>query len=196
MFWLHFQVQAWLDWRLKNKPSKPSILTQVNKPPQAFTHLLSMSSGSGGQNNPIVRNSAGLSSSTAAAIQSPTSTIFGGAAGAIISSNQSTPASTPTKIIAGSPIIRTNSPRVSHVQVTAAHTVVTGSPAGKVQIQAGQQQQSIVLPVRTTPLTQQVTPVVSYQSSSTTPALPTHPAGANIQTVKIGAQAGQVWSFT
>jgi len=34
------QVAAWLEWRLKNKPSKPPILTQITRPPAAFSHLL------------------------------------------------------------------------------------------------------------------------------------------------------------
>lgn len=69
----------------------------------------------------------------------------------------------------------------------------------KVHIQAGQHQQSIVLPVRTTPLTTQgnVTATVtsvSYPLTNqqlTTPSLPNHPAGA-IQTVKIGGGQAQV----
>ena len=35
-----FQVAAWLAWRQKNKPSKPSILNPISRPPQAFANLL------------------------------------------------------------------------------------------------------------------------------------------------------------
>ena len=71
----------------------------------------------------------------------------------------------------------------------------------KVHIQAGQQQQSIVLPVRTTPLTTHavvthaVTSVsfpVTSQMLTTTAALPSHPIAGTIQTVKIGGGQAQV----
>ena len=73
----------------------------------------------------------------------------------------------------------------------------------KVHIQAGQQQQSIVLPVRTTPLTTQTGNVTAAVTSVsfpvanqqlTTPALPNHPATGAIQTVKIGGGQAQVMS--
>ena len=74
----------------------------------------------------------------------------------------------------------------------------------KVHLQAGQpaqpQQQSIVLPVRTTPLTTQgnvaVTTSVSYpattQHLTTVGSLPTHHPSGTIQTVKIGGGQAQV----
>merc|ERR1712216_191567 len=34
------EVAAWLAWRQKNKPSKPSILNPISRPPQAFANLL------------------------------------------------------------------------------------------------------------------------------------------------------------
>ena len=71
----------------------------------------------------------------------------------------------------------------------------------KVHIQAGQQQQSIVLPIRTTPMTTQgsVTAAVTSVSfpvtnQQLTTALPNHPTGA-IQTVKIGGGQAQVPNF-
>lgn len=33
------EVAAWLEWRRKNKPAKPTHLAQVNRPPQPFTQV-------------------------------------------------------------------------------------------------------------------------------------------------------------
>ena len=48
-FGIFLQVAAWLEWRQKNKPSKPSILNPISRPPQAFANLLlnTNSTGSG-----------------------------------------------------------------------------------------------------------------------------------------------------
>lgn len=123
-----------------------------------------------------------------------------------IRATQSAP-NTPAKLTA---VIRAQQPASSIVATSIAATSIPRSPViqhhpsqpQKVHIQAGQhhQQQSIVLPARTTPLTTQgnvsaAVTSVSFPVTSqhlTTPALPTHPAAAGtIQTVKIGGGQAQ-----
>ena len=97
-------------------------------------------------------------------------------------------------------VIRAQQPQhavVSGAVPTAAAAAVSAAARPviqqqKVHIQAGQPQQSIVLPVRTTPLTSTSAPVSSISVPVTSIAhLPTHPTGA-IQTVKIGGGQAQV----
>ncbi|XP_059081922.1 vacuolar protein sorting-associated protein 72 homolog [Tigriopus californicus] len=38
------EVKAWLDWRQKHRPTKPTLLTQVSRTPSAFSHLLNPAS--------------------------------------------------------------------------------------------------------------------------------------------------------
>ena len=99
-------------------------------------------------------------------------------------------------------VIRAQQPQhavVSGAVPTAAAAAVSAAARPviqqqKVHIQAGQPQQSIVLPVRTTPLTSTSAPVSSISVPVTSIAhLPTHPTGA-IQTVKIGGGQAQVWT--
>jgi hypothetical protein len=105
-----------------------------------------------------------------------------------------TPAKLPTVIRAQ------QSPRTSIIQhqvTSSMSAVATGN--NKVHLQAGQQQQSIVLPVRTTPLTTQsaVVTSVAFPISSGGQLLTSsgfhasHPSGT-IQTVKIGGAQAQV----
>ena len=95
---------------------------------------------------------------------------------------------------APSPIVATSI--ASPAAVARTPPIIHQQP--KVHIQAGQQQQSIVLPIRTTPMTTQgsVTAAVTSVSfpvtnQQLTTALPNHPTGA-IQTVKIGGGQAQV----
>ena len=161
------EVAAWLEWRQKNKPNKSSLLNPISRPaPQAFANLLLNSA------QPV----------------------------------RQVPASAPASVTSSpvgklTAVIRAQQPHavVSAAVPTAAAAVAAASAAArpviqqqKVHIQAGQPQQSIVLPVRTTPLTSTSAPVSSISVPVTSIAhLPTHPAGA-IQTVKIGGGQAQV----
>ena len=91
-------------------------------------------------------------------------------------------------------VIRAQQPAVAAGMPTGASPARPVIQQQKVHIQAGQPQQSIVLPVRTTPLTTSSAPVSSISVPVTSIAhatLPTHPTGA-IQTVKIGGGQAQV----
>ena len=144
------EVSAWLDWRKKNKPSKPTHLTQVNRTPAAFTRS----------------NSTSLPSQ----VTLPTH-----------------PTPPTTGQLQGLPGLAAAIRQGSAISSAA-------SP--------GVQQQSVVLPVRTTPLGS----TISHNSAATpafpsgvvsnnvgvTAALPTQPS-PTVQTVKIsGASASHV----
>ena len=160
-----FQVQAWLEWRQKNKPAKSTVLNHVSRPPQSFANFLNVSH----QPQQFIRTT------------------------------HSAPG-TPTKLTGLTAVIRAQAPSTvaSRVPIIQQHL-----QQPKVHIQAGQpaqpQQQSIVLPVRTTPLTTQGGASVAVTSASagqltqqlTAANLPTHPSGT-IQTVKIGGAQAQV----
>ena len=122
-----------------------------------------------------------------------------------IRTSQSAPG-TPTKLTGLTAVIRAQAPTstaaASRVPIIQQQLQ---QQQPKVHLQAGQpaqpQQQSIVLPVRTTPLTTQgaganvaVTTATSYPATTqqlTTATLPSHPSGT-IQTVKIGGGQAQV----
>ena len=119
-----------------------------------------------------------------------------------IRTSQSAPG-TPTKLTGLTAVIRAQAPTTAAAsRVPIIQQQLQQQP--KVHLQAGQpaqpQQQSIVLPVRTTPLTTQgganvaVTTAASYPATTqqlTTATLPSHPSGT-IQTVKIGGGQAQV----
>ena len=123
-----------------------------------------------------------------------------------IRTSQSAPG-TPTKLTGLTAVIRAQAPTTaaaSRVPIIQQQ-LQQQQQQPKVHLQAGQpaqpQQQSIVLPVRTTPLTTQgaganvaVTTATSYPATTqqlTTATLPSHPSGT-IQTVKIGGGQAQV----
>ncbi len=128
----------------------------------------------------------GRHSSSAPARSAVTSVSF-----PVISQHLTTWPTIMSAVVSASPALVQRSPATAVIQ----HHHAT-SP--KVHIQAGQQQQ-VVLPVRTTPLTTQGNVTAAVTSVSfpvtsqhlTTPTLPNHPAGT-IQTVKIGGGQAQV----
>ena len=172
-FCFNFQVASWLEWRQKNKPTKPTLLNSASRPPQSFANLLALNATQPQQ---------------------------------YIRASQSAPG-TPTKLTGLTTVIRAQAPAsvTSRLPIIQQHLQQQQQP--RVHIQAGQpaqpQQQSIVLPVRTTPLTTQggagtlavSTALAGHAQSShqiiTTAALPTHTSGT-IQTVKIGTGQAQV----
>ena len=167
-----FQVASWLEWRQKNKPTKPTLINSASRPPQSFANLLALNATQPQQ---------------------------------YIRASQSAPG-TPTKLTGLTTVIRAQAPAsvTSRLPIIQQHLA---QQQPRVHIQAGQpaqpQQQSIVLPVRTTPLTTQggaatlavSTALAGHSQSShqiiTTAALPTHTSGT-IQTVKIGTGQAQV----
>lgn len=175
-------MAAWLEWRQKNKPNKPT-LNPISRPPQAFANLL------------LNTNSA---TSVATAVTISQQQQF-------IRATQSAP-TTPAKLSGLTAVIRAQQPANLGTPGVIATSAVARSPViqqaqpQKVHIQAGQHQQSIVLPVRTTPLTTQGNVTAAVTSVSfpvtsqhlTTPSLPNHPAAGTIQTVKIGGGQAQV----
>lgn len=186
---------AWLEWRQKNKPSKPSVLNPISRPPQAFANLLlnTNTTAHGGQQQQQ---------------QPPPPQQQQQPQQQYIRATHSAP-NTPAKLTGLTAVIRAQQPGMpansSPVTTSIASAAVARSPQviqqqPKVHIQAGQQQQSIVLPVRTTPLTTQGSVTAAVTSVSfpvanqqlTTPALPNHPATGAIQTVKIGGGQAQV----
>ena len=145
-------------------------MNHVSRPPQSFANLLAMNVSQ--QPQQYIRTS------------------------------QSAPG-TPTKLTGLTAVIRAQAPTTAAAsRVPIIQQQLQQQP--KVHLQAGQpaqpQQQSIVLPVRTTPLTTQgganvaVTTATSYPATTqqlTTATLPSHPSGT-IQTVKIGGGQAQV----
>ncbi|XP_040580475.1 uncharacterized protein YL-1 [Lepeophtheirus salmonis] len=171
------EIAAWVEWRQKNRSaSKQSVINQVNRPPPVFSQLLS---------------SVNRQNSVAVQPQQPS----------VQQPQQPTqqPQLQPTVIqrpivVSAQQIITTNTlTPTSCIQAggnVVALQVASASSSGHIirqqthsQTLQQTQQQSIVLPVRTTALTPQL------QSSSVT--IP----NSNIQTVKIGGQTAQVsWS--
>ena len=162
------EVAAWLEWRQKNKPNKSSLLNPISRPAPQAFANLLLNSAQPVRQAP------------ASAPASATSSPVGKLTAVIRAGQQPAVAAVPS---------------VAAAAVSAARPVIQQQ---KVHIQAGQPQQSIVLPVRTTPLTSTSAPVSSISVPVTSIAhaanLPTHPAGA-IQTVKIGGGQAQVIQF-
>ena len=165
------EVAAWLEWRQKNKPNKSSLLNSISRPaaaPQSFANLL--------LNSAQPMRQVPAASAPASVTSSPVGKLT-----AVIRAQQ------PQHAVVSGAV-----PTAAAAAVSAAARPVIQQQ--KVHIQAGQPQQSIVLPVRTTPLTSTSAPVSSISVPVTSIAhLPTHPTGA-IQTVKIGGGQAQVWT--
>lgn len=180
------EVKAWLDWRQKNRPTKPTLLTQVSRTPSAFSHLLNPAS------TPVTPNPALVQRASAPATPIPT-----------------TPQLPSQPVQMGFSPLTLRSP--SMVVASSAGVLPHTIPQQQLQPANLLPQQSVVLPVRTTPLPQQ--PVQGATVSLTTatkapsvaqliqnPSLPNTPViggvsvgGTNlthqqgtVQTVKIG----------
>lgn len=137
------EVAAWIEWRQKNKPmNKTSLMNQVQRPPMAFQHLLAGGTGS---------VSSGASASTASQ-GPPTPNLSGGATRA--SSSSAGSVSVPASPSHHHPSLAGGGQGLSALASAVRSGTVLPTAASP-----GVQQQSVVLPVRTTPLPQ--TPISS-----------------------------------
>jgi hypothetical protein len=177
-------------------------LNPIQRPPQAFANLLQLNTTASSVSSPVAVSHAFIRATNSA----PTTPAkLTGLTAVIRAQHQPVLASGSPSIVTSS----THGPTITSAVVSASPALVQRSPATaviqhhhatspKVHIQAGQQQQ-VVLPVRTTPLTTQGNVTAAVTSVSfpvtsqhlTTPTLPNHPAGT-IQTVKIGGGQAQV----
>lgn len=135
------EVAAWIEWRQKHKPHKAPLMTQVQRPPGAFQHLIA---GGGGVNAGTVASAA--TTPTAAPVPVP--------APGPPTPNLSGPLRTGSVSVPASPSHHHPSLAGGGQGLSALASAVRSGTVLPTAASPGVLQQSVVLPVRTTPLPQ------------------------------------------